>query len=207
MSSVPPKSTIINICIMPSAKVCSQCVQLSQSLKSEGTIFTLDGINRFAHMTVFMARFADSEVPNVLQVTEQALSDIPAFLCEHTGYFMTAGRYLEVSYRKSVEFIALHELFINVLSRYRFNPGNPVEEDYFAPYTEEQRQNAKETGYDLAHNLYRPHITLTRYKEGCLPEIFPGFAPAKLSFMLNEIGVYKADNNGAIYEVLREFSL
>lgn len=207
MSNIPLKSTIINVCVIPSAEVGKQCVQLSQSLKSGGTLFTLDGRSRFAHMTVFMARFADGKISNVLQATEQALSGISAFLCEHTGYFMTAGRYLEASYRKSPEFMALHELFINTLSCYRFNPGNPVEEDYFAPYTEEQKQNVRETGYDLAHNLYRPHITLTRYKEGCLPETFPGFAPAQLSFVLNRIGIYKADNNGAIYEAIREFSL
>lgn len=170
-------------------------------------MFVLDGMNKFAHMTVYMARFANSEIPHVVQSTRQAISNTNTFLCEHTGYSMTLGRYIEASYRKSAEFIALHELFISSLSRYRLNPGKPFEEGYFTPYTEEQQRNAKDTGYDLAYELYRPHITLTRYHEGQLPETFPGFAPAKLSFMLHKVCVYKADDNGAIYERLEEFLL
>lgn len=206
MEKTPPKdSVIINVCVIPSKDVGNQCVELSQSLKSDSAMFVLDGESKFAHMTVFMARFANSEISNVLNGTEKALKSAISFLCEHTGYFMTAGRYLEVSYRKSQEFIDLHELLINNLKNYRINPNNPFEEGYFAPYTAKQQQNAKKTGYDLAHNLYRPHITLTRYKEGEIPKMFPGLAPAQLSFQIDKICVYKADDNGAVYEKLGEF--
>lgn len=99
----------------------------------------------------------------------------------------------------------LHELFIDSLKNFRINPNDPFEEGYFTPYTEEQQKNAKETGYDLALNLYRPHITLTRYKEGEAPKMFPAFAPAELSFQLNKVCIYKADDNGAVYEKLGEF--
>ena len=145
------------------------------------------------------------EISNVLSATGKTLKDISSFLCEHTGYFMTAGRYLEVSYCKSKDFMNLHESLIKNLKDYRINPENPFEEGYFTPYTEEQQNNAKETGYDLAHNLYRPHITLTRYKDGEVPKVFPAFASAELSFQLSKVCVYKADDNGAVYEQLGEF--
>src|SRR3989344_3133375 len=188
MEKTPPKdSVIINVCVIPSQDVGNQCIQLSQSLKSESTMFVLDGKSKFAHMTVFMARFANNEISNVLNATEKALKNANSFLCEHTGYFMTAGRYLEVSYRKSKEFMGLHELLIDSLKNFRINPNNPFEEGYFTPYTEEQQKNAKETGYDLALNLYRPHITLTRYEEGEVPKVFPAFAPSELSFQLSKV--------------------
>jgi len=206
MGKNPPKdSVIINVCVIPPQDVGNRCVELSQSLKSAGTMFVLDGTSKFAHMTIFMARFANSDISNVLKAIEKTLKSAHSFFCEHTGYFMTEGRYLEASYRKSREFMVLHELLIDNLKGYRINLGNPFEEGYFAPYTVEQQKNAKETGYDLAHNLYRPHITLTRYHEGAVPETFPAFAPAKLSFQLNRICAYKADDNGAVYEKLREF--
>lgn len=201
----PKNSVIINVCVIPSDEVGKQCIEISQSLKSEGTIFMLDGKNKFAHMTVYMARFSNNQVSNVLKSVERALKGANSFACEHTGYFMTTGKYLEVSYRKSKSFMDLHELLINSLKNYRINPGNPFKEDYFTPYTEEQQKNAKETGYDLAYNLYRPHITLTRYQEGHALEFFPAFPSVKLSFRLNKICVYKADDNGAVYEQLKEF--
>lgn len=208
MDKKPPEdSAIINVCVVPDASVGDRCVELSQALKSDGTMFVLDGKSKFAHMTVFMARFANSEIPNVLGATKKALSSIESFLCEHTGYFMTAGRYIEASYRRSEAFMVLHEALIANLKDYRINSENPFKEGYFTPYTAEQRKNAKETGYDLAHSLYRPHITLTRYEEGKMPETFPAFASAKLSFQLSRVCVYKADDNGAVYEQLEEFTI
>ena len=90
----------------------------------------------------------------------------------------------------------------------RLNPYRPYEESYFSPYDEEQQLNAKDYGYDLAYARYRPHITLARYKEGMVPETILHLPPAgKLSFPLTKIWVCKADENGAVYEKLAEFTL
>lgn len=202
----PENSTILNICVLPSEEASAAYEAISQSLGSNGTMFTLGG-DKFAHMTVFMARFADDVIDQVITSTEQALKPIDSFECEHTGYFMTEGRYLEASYRKSSAFMGLHEALIATLANLRINPGNPYEEGYFTPYTLEQQQNAKETGYDLARNLYRPHVTLTRYEEGHVPQLFPAFPETNLSFTLSKVCVYKADDNGAVYEKLAEFSI
>jgi len=207
MKTPPKDSVIINVCIIPETEVGSRCVEISQSLKSDRTIFVLDGKTKFPHMTVFMARFPESEISKIIQATELALRDKQSFRCEHTGYLLTAGRYLEVSYRNSAEFTVLHESLIESLKGYRINPGKPFEEGYFTPYTQEQRENAEKTGYDLAYRLFRPHITLTRYHEGQVPEVFPDFPAVQLSFGLSKICVYKADDNGAVYEKLGEFTI
>lgn len=203
----PENSTLINVCVIPDERVSNECVDISQSFKSEDTLFVLDGNNFFAHMTAFMARFPDDSIDNVVNGVESALKLVSSFRCEHTGYFMTAGRYLEASYRKSDDFMNLHEEIINNVADLRINPGNPHEEGYFTPYTAEQQQNARETGYDLARSLYRPHVTLTRYREGGVPSVFPAIAAADLSFNLGKVCVYKADDNGAVYELIKEFQV
>lgn len=203
----PANSTIINVCIIPPQDVGQECVALSQALAQTNPLFVLDGKAKFAHMTVFMARLADEEIPEVIKRVEAVMKEATSFKCEHAGYFLTSGRYLESSYRKSEYFVWLHESLILALASLRINPGNPYEEGYFAPYNSEQQENAKETGYDLARGLYRPHITLTRWAEGKVPETFPGFAPAKLSFELSTVCVFKADDNGAVYEELARFTV
>lgn len=202
----PTDSVIINVCIIPDELVSSSCVSLSQPLSSDDTMFVL-GEGKFAHMTVYMARFAKSDVENVISATINALKSIEPFNCKHSGYFLTAGRYLEVSYEKSDQFMELHEALINNIAGIRINPGAPYEEGYFTPYNSDQRRNAEETGYDLARELYRPHITLTRYKEGCAPESLPSLPETDLSFKLSTICVYLADDNGAVYERLAEFKV
>ena len=207
MSNKPENSTIINVCIIPPEEIGNKCVGISQALKSDKTRFVLDGKSRFAHMTAYMARFADNQISNVIAATKNALKNTAPFLCEHSGYFINKGGYFEISYKKSDSLIRLHEKLIDDLKEYRINPGDPFEEGYFTPYTPDQQKNAKETGYDLAYNLYRPHITLTRYKEGQAPVALPEISPKDLSFKASKICVYKADDNGAIYGKLAEFTL
>lgn len=202
----PENTSMINVCVIPDSAVGDACIQLSQSLGSDATMFRL-GDGKFAHMTVYMARFSNDVLDQVAENVKKVLASITAFPCIHTGYFMTAGRYLEASYQKSDNFMNLHEAIISAVSDLRYQPGNPFEEGFFTPYTAEQQQNAKETGYDLARNLYRPHITLTRYKQGMVPEALPVFPEVKLSFDLATVAVYKADENGAIYEEIATFTI
>ena len=200
----PANSTLINVCIIPDERVSAEHAAMSQALASDQTLFSLGG-ERFAHMTAFMARFANDKVQGVVEAVEQALRSAKPLRLEHMGYLMTEGRYIETSYRRTADLMGLHEVLISALADLRINPGNPFEEGYFTPYTAEQQKNARETGYDLARNLYRPHITLTRYKEGGVPEIFPAMPAVNLSFDLDKVCVYKADDNGAVYELVREF--
>jgi len=202
----PEDSTLINICVIPNAQMSRAYVSMSQSLKSDQTMFAL-GDGKFAHMTVYMARFANDNIAKVVSNIEEALKQVVPFPCIHTGYFMTEGRYLEASYRKSSDFIQLHELLISHTARLRLNPGHPFEEGYFTPYTFEQKKNVEETGYDLARSLYRPHVSFTRYKEHGVPKYFPAFPEVDLSFELSKICIYKADDNGAAYELIKEFQI
>ena len=201
----PDNTCIINVCLIPPVSVGRQCVAISQSLGSAKTLFTLGG-NKFAHMTAFMARFPESAISAVIAATGDVIEKSKTFRCQHSGYFMTEGRYLEVSFRCSLEFLQLHESLIEALKDLRASPGKPYVEGYFAPYTAEQQQNAESTGYDLAHRLYRPHITLARYAEGGVPESFPLLPEANLSFDVATLCVYRADDNGAVYELLAAFT-
>ena len=200
----PQNSTLINVCIIPSDEVGKEYIKISQSLKSNDTVFVLDGETKFPHMTVYMARFANNQVDNVVEATKKALVGVERFICKHTGYFMTKGRYFEASYEKTVPFVSLHERLIDALKEYRINPMNPFEEGYFTPYTEEQQKNAKETGYDLANELFRPHVTLTRYFEDRVPDKNPETPLIDLSFPLSKICVYLADDNGAVHTKIEE---
>jgi hypothetical protein len=202
----PQNSTLINVCIVPDERVGTECVAISQSLKNDSILFVLGG-DIFAHVTAYMARFANDQIDAVVRGVENALQSAESFRCQHSGYLMTAGRYLEVSYAKSDALVQLHESLINAVATLRINPGDPYEEGYFTPYNSEQQRNAQETGYDLARNLYRPHITLTRYREGGVPDMFPALPAANLSFNLGKVCVYKADDNGAVYELVRAFSI
>ncbi len=101
----------------------------------------------------------------------------------------------------------LHEFVITHSANLRLKPGSPFTEAYLAPYTPEQQKNAAETGYDLARNLYRPHVSLTRYSSDHVPTKLPELPETDLSFDIHKICVCKADDNGPVYELIKEFNL
>src|SRR5579863_2931540 len=104
----PENSVIINVNVTPSEEVAKKCVEISQSLKSDGTMFVLDGETKFPHMTVFMFRVANDQIPSVVDAVQKAMADVESFPCEQAGDLMTKGRYFEVSYKKTDAFVALH---------------------------------------------------------------------------------------------------
>lgn len=197
-----PNSSLLNICILPSVDTARTCVELSQSLGTEKTQFVLDGRSRFPHMTSYMARFPESEIQNVIYAVEKIVTETNGFVCEHAGFFITSGGYLEISYIKTAELLALQSAVIGAIRKYRSNPGKEIEESYYSSNAEEKRKNVRDTGYDLVGTLYRPHISLTRYQEGKIPEAIPTFPVANLTFKSKRIGIYRADDNGAVYEEL-----
>lgn len=190
---------LLNVCMLPTEPVAAQCVAISQSFDESLVRFKL-GASLFPHATVYMARFPEESIEVVAKALEKLTTTLSPTVLKHSGYYVTEGDYVEVSYQRTKELLNFQTAIISALKDFRASPGNPQKESYYGPFNEHQRQNVQETGYDLAHDLYRPHITLTRYKEGAVPSSFPALPEAKLSFSLPKIALYKADENGAVYE-------
>lgn len=192
-------TVLLNVCILPPELVAKQCIAISNTFNENDVRFML-GDRLFPHTTVYMARFEESRIDEVKSRLKSLVSNLNSVKLTHTGYYLTEGDYIEVSYQRTSELLEFHSEIIAALKDYRAHPGDAETESYFGPYNAAQKKNAQETGYDLAYDLYRPHITLTRYKEGRVPYEFPAFPAATLSFDIPKIALYKADENGAVYE-------
>lgn len=156
---------LLNVCMPPSNTVVRQCIEISRSFDDDVVRFKL-GNGLFPHATVYMARFSEDMLETVKARFEELARNLSPALSQHSGYYETPGQYVEVSYQRTPELLNLHEQIVQNLKEYRHKPGSPDYESFWGVYDEKQQHYAKETGYDLAYDLYRPHITLTRYKEG-----------------------------------------
>lgn len=199
------ETALLNVAIIPSDDVASDVALLSRDLQRHGGIFEIDNTNRFAHLTIYMARFSSDK----LHMVQQALSDLTQLrqmALQHTGFHLTPGDYYEVSYNRTPELLALHTAITHALSSMRYSPGSPIREEYFGIYSPEQQRNAENCGYDLADDLYRPHITITRL--GGKPVLSTLEAlDDDLSFQAVEIGLFLADNLGAATKRISTYSL
>jgi len=204
-SRVDLETTLLNVAILPPRSTAAEVERLSAALQTHGGLFRIDGKKKLAHLTLYMARFASSEIEAVVTETARFAKRHGARTLDHTGYFLTQGNYYEVSYARSDGMMKLQQGISDLLLPLRYSPGHPRIEDFFAPYSKRQREQAERSGYDLAGDLYRPHITMTRFAERpthALPS-----PTIDLSFSATTIGLFKADNLGAVTEALGTWGL
>lgn len=204
-SGVDLETTLLNVAIVPPTPTATEVERLSAALRAHGGLFRIDGRQKLAHLTLYMARFANSNIEAAMAATATFAKEHRACALDHTGYHQTQGNYYEVSYARSEGVLRLHQSAADSLLPLRYSPGRPLVEDFFAPYSTGQRAQAERSGYDLAGDLYRPHITITRFAEPpahALPS--PGI---DLSFSATTVGLFRADNLGAVTEALGLWSL
>jgi hypothetical protein len=195
----------VNVSALPPEPVGTAISALSRELLPRGGVFALDGVERRPHMTLFMARFPTTEITAVGDALHALIPRLPRVRAVHRGFLLTAGRYYEVSYERTDELLSVHRSVMRALCGFRHSPGEPVEEEYFAPYSSAQRVNARKWGYDLAEDLYRPHVTITRFRS--LPSCEPPAPGGDLSFEVTRLGLFEADALGATSRLVAEFDL
>jgi hypothetical protein len=199
-------STILcNVSIIPTGDVAGAVQGLSRQLAGMGGLFEIDNVARHAHVTLYMARFQSSIVEELFLRLKSIVVDVESFRLAHDGYFLTPGNYYEVSYRRERRLLAVHGRITRGLRSLRHIESPPVVEDYYGPYSAEQRSNVRRDGYDLTGRLYRPHVTITRFPgrpRGDMP-----VAGGDLSFTARRIGVFRADHLGAARELIQAFDL
>lgn len=205
-TAAPTNTLLLNVAIIPPEDISVAAVKLSRQAKAIGGSFQIDGVSRFAHMTLYMARFNSSEMSSVRHALLTLQPSLQAQNIQHSGYYVTAGSYYEISYARTSSLLALHEMIAKSLREFRYSPGNPVTESYFGSYSDEQRLNAKVWGYDLAGDLYRPHVTLTRFTVVPQKENIPK-TQRDLSFTATKIGLFEADHMGAARRLIMPLNL
>lgn len=197
------ESVLLNVSALPPVRVAESIARTSAELGGRGGLFTVDGVRHRPHLTLFMARFPAAAAESVRDSVAALATKAEGVRAEHTGFHLTPGHYYEASYRRTDALMALHFSVMRELAPLRFSPGAPVVEDYFAPYTDAQRASATEWGYDLAGDLYRPHVTITRFAAiptGPLPEL-----REDLSFEVTTLALSTADDHGATDHLIDEF--
>ena len=160
-------------------------------------------------MTIYMARFSRSKIDAVREILSATVAIFEEVILDHNGYYVTPINYYEISYAKDLRLERMQEVIAKNLHMLRYAPGDPIIENYFGNYVGDTKKNAEVWGYDLIGDLYRPHVTLTRFpaKSRIDPQVPLPESPDDLSFPLSSIGLFRADDMGAARELISEWKL
>lgn len=200
---------LLNVAVIPPDHVANEAIDLSARTCAFGGLFELDRTARFPHMTIYMARFSYSKIDAVRGILSATVPTFEEVALDHNGYYVTPIKYYEVSYAKSPGLERMQDAIAKGLRGLRYAPGNPIIENYFGSYQGDTKKNAEAWGYDLIGDLYRPHITLTRFPADFRidPQMPLRESPDDLSFPLSSIGLFRADDMGAARELISEWKL
>lgn len=202
-------TVLLNVSLLPSVEVIQRVIGLSAELETIGE-FILDHATRLPHLTLYMARLERARVDKAVEAVETLLDSTSPLELTCTGALVTDGQYVELSYVRTSELVDLQHAVVDRMVPMRYVPEDYASyyETYFGPYSDEQRENVRTSGYDLMGDLFRPHITLTRLRQNAVAsQTLEALRPEAFSCRCDTVAILEADDLGAGRQLLQQHEL
>lgn len=200
MSSLP-----CNVVILSDDDLANKAISLSQNLASNGTLFTLKDGEFYPHVSIYMLQLKDSDFFRAQELLSGIAKQTDAINLIANGYDQSK-QFFDVEYTKSDVIKELQEDIVAAL--------NPVRDGMRAKDVERMKNatgqalaNYQRYGWNTVGELYRPHLTLTRFTaaqneaELSLPDV------AEFSGTFSRLGLFEMGDNGTCVCKIAEFDL
>lgn len=154
-------SLACDIVLLPSADLAQKAIAASKQLEPSGTLFTLSNQGPFPHISLYMTQLKSTDIEDASRRLAAVAASMQAFDLIAESYFQEAG-YIDPSYAKTP---ALENLQMQVIDAINPIRDGMREKDKARLLTAEgvARSNLEQYGYRGVGELFRPHMTLTRF--------------------------------------------
>ncbi|MEV8633813.1 DUF1045 domain-containing protein [Streptosporangium sp. NPDC051023] len=162
---------IYDAVLLPGADVNERSVRLSEwCAKLALTEFVLRADKLYPHISLYMANFASAQLGAVLEALEQVSERTSEIALEADHFAGNDQGMFELFYRKTEAVARLQEDVIARLDPLRVglrerDPLGRVLADHRLVAPPVARANLDRHGYDEIGELFRPHITMTRFQQ------------------------------------------
>jgi len=200
MSSIP-----CNVVLLPNPEVAEKAIALSAELTQYGVHFTLANGAFYPHASIYMLQLKAEDLPEVQNRLLQIANSIRPVHATAARYWQ-AKQFLDVEYEKSAEMADLQSSVVAAL--------NPIRDGMRAKDVERMKEatglaleNYQKYGWNTVGELYRPHLTLTRFLED--QDIEQLLLPAinEFSGPFPVLGLFEMGDNGTCVRKIAEFQL
>lgn len=163
-----------DIVLLPDETVAEQAIAASQALKRPDTVFTLEDGKFYPHLSLYMVRLRERNI----ETAADALRDLAAThkpFSLHVAHYGQERGYVVVDYDTPPTLHSLQQVVLGAVNPIR---DGIMEKDWVRALeaTGLAKQNYDTYGYKYVGDLFKPHITLTRFEnedpidETALPE-------------------------------------
>lgn len=195
-----------NFAIIPPKGISEKAIGMSKEIANHGSLFVLDGIGLFPHVSLYHVGFDPQNLPEIIQRTAEALKTARPFRLISDSYRAVEGVWIDVSYEKSDDIMRLHTAIIDATKDLRFGKGKENDCENFRDLSEERKNNLLACGWSEAFGLFSPHLTFSKLREkhGEILQILP---QEDFSFLVDRIGLFELGDYGTCTKLIHEFRL
>jgi len=195
-----------NVVILPEPDLASMAIRASKKLESLGSLFALESGKYYPHASLYMLQLRTETLPKA----EQLLADIAAStesVAPHPVRYYQAEGYIDVEYQKTHQLAQLQDKVVSALNPIR-DGMREKDKARMLEATGAVRQNLEQYGYRGVGELFRPHLTLTRFAdeqpdiESKLPASFRQFGG-----QFTKLGLFEMGDNGTCIRQIADFDL
>ncbi len=198
-------SVSCDVVILPNEELANKAISASQQLAPLGGLFTLETGKYFPHLSLFMLQLKDDDLEKVKSLLAEIANKTPTLNLKASKYQQNES-YVDVEYARSAQTDSLQQQVIAALNPIR----GGMQENHKARMLQATGlvlKNFQNYGYKYVGELFRPHITFTRFGE-TQPEV-ESLLPELSTFggSFTKLGLFEIGDNGTCVRKIVEFDL
>ena len=208
--SPQPQTIPCDVVLLPSDKQSALAIRASRQLSTQGSIFTLDNQNFYAHASLYMFQMDLNDQDSYIDALQNIADKTKKQQLEQSGYdYQDSGfgkGYVDIAFTRNTEVDSLQAVAVagfNIL-RSGMRESDKMK---MTDATGLKLENLQTYGYPAIGELFRPHITLTRFPVEIEPDLTVLSAPEQFNGEFDRIGLFEMGQNGTCIRKIAEFNL
>ena len=200
MSSQP-----YDIILLPDPDLAAKAIRTSSELAPMGTDYTLSPTQYLPHVSIYMVQLQDEDLEEVIARLATIATATPALQLEGDKYVQSIG-YIDVNYAKTQAVGNLQLTVVNAINPLRdgLRPGKI--EDLTAA-TGLAKENMEKYGEHRIGELFRPHLTFTRFTNRQAIPVEDMGAPTAFNGTYRKLALCELGPHGTCKRLVKEFPL
>lgn len=200
MSSIP-----CNVVLLPSETIASKVIDLSHKLKSDKSLYTLDGVNCFAHLSLYMFQIKVADLELVKDLLASLASKFKSLDLIASRYDQAMG-FIDIEYTRNQQLDDLASEVVKLVNPLR-DGMRAKDRKRMGSATGLALSNYQKYGYKNVGELFRPHISLTRFSDENPIDTSPLPQIEQYSGLFNQLAIFEMGDNGTCVRKIGSYSL
>lgn len=198
-------SKAYDIVLLPEPEIAAKAIRASQELKPLGTHFSLGPDACLPHVSLYMLQIKDENLPAVFEKLADIASQTNHLALKAQGYVQAEG-YIDADYQIGPEITALQQAILDAINPFR-DGLRPSDQARIQTATGLIRENIEKYGYRSVGELFRPHLTITRFTNSDPIPLEDMIAPTAYNGEFATLAICELGDHGTCAKKIEGFDL